>query len=123
MSHQVLEAQIIVQAIEPRIDLQQRHPLAMLFVGTTAAEKLPVIARHGTKRVAMAVLISAVPPLMGKTDKNPGALPVSVFDDLQAQLANNRLSSTRTLRFRSTDTTGPAPRFRKALGNTFGCRA
>src|SRR5258705_6260001 len=38
----------------------------------------------------MAVLISAVPPLMVKTDKNPGGLPISVFDDLRAQLVANR---------------------------------
>jgi uncharacterized protein len=42
--------------------------------------------RHGAKRVAKAVLMSAVPPLMLKTDKNPGGLPLSVFDDLRAAL-------------------------------------
>jgi non-heme chloroperoxidase len=43
----------------------------------------PYIARHGQKRVAKVVLISAVPPLMLKTDKNPGGLPLSVFDDIR----------------------------------------
>ena len=38
----------------------------------------------------MAVLISAVPPLMLKTEKNPGGLPISVFDGLRAQLLANR---------------------------------
>jgi non-heme chloroperoxidase len=38
----------------------------------------------------MAVLISAVPPLMLKTEKNPGGLPISVFDGLRAELAKNR---------------------------------
>ena len=52
------------------------------------------IARHGESRVAKAVLISAVPPLMLQTEANPGGLPKSVFDDLQAQLAANRSSST-----------------------------
>ena len=42
------------------------------------------------KRVAMAVLISAVPPLMVKTEKNPGGVPIEVFDDLRAQYAKNR---------------------------------
>ena len=37
------------------------------------------------KRVAMAVLVSAVPPLMLKTDKNPAGAPIEVFDDLRAQ--------------------------------------
>src|SRR5260370_23588433 len=48
------------------------------------------IGRHGSKRVAMAVLISAVPPLMVKTDKNPEGAPIEVFDDLRAQYAKNR---------------------------------
>jgi non-heme chloroperoxidase len=57
---------------------------------TGGGEVARYIGRHGTKRVAMAVLISAVPPLMVKTDKNPGGLPISVFDDLRAQLVANR---------------------------------
>jgi non-heme chloroperoxidase len=48
------------------------------------------LARHGENRVAKAVIISAVPPLMVKTTANPGGLPKEVFDGLQAQLAANR---------------------------------
>lgn len=48
------------------------------------------IARHGTKRVAKAVLISAVPPLMLKTAANPGGLPISVFDGLRASIVADR---------------------------------
>jgi non-heme chloroperoxidase len=48
------------------------------------------LARHGESRVAKAVLISAVPPLMVKTEANPGGLPKEVFDGFQAQLAANR---------------------------------
>jgi non-heme chloroperoxidase len=57
---------------------------------TGGGEVARYIGRHGTKRVAMAVLISSVPPLMLKTDKNPGGLPISVFDGLRTQLAKNR---------------------------------
>lgn len=57
---------------------------------TGGGEVVRYLARHGTERAAKAVLISAVPPLMVKTDKNPGGLPISVFDDLRAQLAANR---------------------------------
>src|SRR5215208_2023864 len=57
---------------------------------TGGGEVVRYIARHGESRVAKAVLISAVPPLMVQTDANPGGLPKSVFDDLQAQLAANR---------------------------------
>ncbi len=42
------------------------------------------IGRHGTKRVAKAVPISAVPPLMLKTASNPGGLPKEAFDGLRA---------------------------------------
>ena len=56
---------------------------------TGGGEVVHYIARHGESRVAKAVLISAVPPLMLKTDANPDGLPKSVFDDLQAQLAAN----------------------------------
>jgi len=57
---------------------------------TGGGEVARYIGRHGTKRVAMAVLISAVPPLMVKTDKNPDGAPLSVFDGLRAELAKNR---------------------------------
>jgi len=48
------------------------------------------IGRHGTKRVAKAVLIGAVPPLMLKTDANPGGLPIEVFDGIRAGVLADR---------------------------------
>jgi len=57
---------------------------------TGGGEVTRYIARHGESRVAKAVLISAVPPLMVKTASNPGGLPKEVFDGMQAQVANNR---------------------------------
>ena len=57
---------------------------------TGGGEVTRYIARHGESRVAKAVLISAVPPLMVKTPANPGGLPKDVFDGLQAQVAANR---------------------------------
>jgi non-heme chloroperoxidase len=48
------------------------------------------IGRHGTKRVAKAVLISAVPRLMLKTKGNPGGLPMEVFDGLRASILADR---------------------------------
>ncbi|HJU39622.1 MAG TPA: alpha/beta hydrolase [Tahibacter sp.] len=51
---------------------------------TGGGEVARYVGRHGTKRVAKLGLISAVPPLMVKTDKNPGGLPVSVFDGIRA---------------------------------------
>jgi non-heme chloroperoxidase len=57
---------------------------------TGGGEVAHYIGRHGESRVAKAVLISSVPPLMVKTAANPGGLPKEVFDDLQKQLAANR---------------------------------
>jgi non-heme chloroperoxidase len=48
------------------------------------------IGRHGTKRVAKAVLIGAVPPLMLKTDANPGGLPMEAFDQIRAGVLADR---------------------------------
>lgn len=70
-----------------------------VFVGhsTGGGEVAHYLARHGQSRAAKAALIGAVPPLMVQTDANPGGLPKSVFDDLQAQLAANRTGFYRAL--------------------------
>jgi non-heme chloroperoxidase len=57
---------------------------------TGGGEVARYIGRHGTKRVAKAVLISAVPPLMLKTAANPGGLPMDVFDGLRASTFTDR---------------------------------
>jgi non-heme chloroperoxidase len=57
---------------------------------TGGGEVVHYLARHGESRVAKAVIISAVPPLMVKTPANPGGLPKEVFDGFQAQVAANR---------------------------------
>ncbi|MVF53227.1 alpha/beta hydrolase [Pseudomonas monteilii] len=57
---------------------------------TGGGEVVRYIARHPEDKVAKAVLIAAVPPLMVQTPANPGGLPKSVFDGFQAQVASNR---------------------------------
>jgi non-heme chloroperoxidase len=57
---------------------------------TGGGEVTRYIGRHGTGRVAKVVLLSAVPPLMLKTDANPGGLPIEVFDGIRAATFNNR---------------------------------
>jgi len=57
---------------------------------TGGGEVARYIGRHGTKRVAKAVLISAVPPLMVKTAANPAGLPIEVFDGLRASVLADR---------------------------------
>src|ERR1700756_1039838 len=57
---------------------------------TGGGEVARYIARHGTKRVAKAVLISSIPPLMLKTPANPGGLPLEDFDQLRAGVQADR---------------------------------
>ncbi|MGA2388926.1 MAG: alpha/beta hydrolase [Candidatus Sulfotelmatobacter sp.] len=62
----------------------------MVGHSTGGGEVVRYIARHGQKRVERVVLISAVPPLMLKTEKNPGGLPLSVFDEIRAGVVKDR---------------------------------
>jgi non-heme chloroperoxidase len=64
---------------------------------TGGGEVARYIGRHGTKRVAAAILISAVPPLMLKTAANPAGLPIEVFDGLRAQVLTDRSQFFREL--------------------------
>jgi non-heme chloroperoxidase len=57
---------------------------------TGGGEVARYIGRHGTKRVAKAVLVSAIPPLMLKTAANPGGLPLEVFDGLRKAVEEDR---------------------------------
>jgi non-heme chloroperoxidase len=69
------------------LDLRQ-----VILVGhsTGGGEVARYIGRHGTGRVAKAVLLGAVPPLMLKTKANPGGLPMEVFDGLRANTRTSR---------------------------------
>ena len=62
----------------------------MVGHSTGGGEVVRYIARHGQKRVRKVVLIAAVPPLMLKTERNPGGLPQSVFDDIRAHVVADR---------------------------------
>jgi non-heme chloroperoxidase len=64
---------------------------------TGGGEVARYIGRHGTKRVTKAILVSAIPPIMLKTEQNPGGLPMSVFDDLRAGLAKDRAQFYRDI--------------------------
>ena len=74
-------------ALTEKLDLRKA-----IHVGhsTGGGEVARYIGRHGSQRVAKAVLISAVPPLMLRTDKNPAGAPLSVFDGLRAEYVKNR---------------------------------
>jgi non-heme chloroperoxidase len=62
----------------------------MVGHSTGGGEVARYIGRHGTSRVAKAVLVGAVPPLMLKTEANPGGLPIEVFDGFRKSLLEGR---------------------------------
>ena len=64
---------------------------------TGGGEVARYIGRHGTKKVARAVLIGAVPPLMVKTDANPGGTPIEAFDKIRAAVLADRSSFWKDL--------------------------
>jgi len=73
----------LVQALDLKDAVHVGH-------STGGGEVARYIGRHGTGRVAKAVLISAIPPLMLKTAANPAGLPIEVFDGLRASVAADR---------------------------------
>ncbi|MDQ2081681.1 alpha/beta hydrolase [Xanthobacteraceae bacterium Astr-EGSB] len=83
MDHYAADAAAVVEHLDLRNSVHVGH-------STGGGEALHYTARHGKDRVAKLVLIGAVPPIMLKTDKNPGGLPIEVFDGLRAALAANR---------------------------------
>jgi non-heme chloroperoxidase len=76
------------------LDLRQ---LTLVGHSTGGGEVLHYVARHGSDRVAKLILVSAVPPLMLKTDDNPNGLPIDVFDGIRAGEAANRSQLYRDL--------------------------
>ena len=73
----------LVEALDLRDAIHVGH-------STGGGEVARYIGRHGTRRVAKAVLIGAVPPLMLQTPANPGGLPIEVFDNIRAGVLADR---------------------------------
>jgi non-heme chloroperoxidase len=73
----------LVEALDLREAIHVGH-------STGGGEVARYISRHGTKRVAKAVLIGAVPPLMLKTAANPGGLPMEAFEQIRAGVVADR---------------------------------
>ncbi|MBX5064054.1 alpha/beta fold hydrolase [Rhizobium lentis] len=85
MDHYAADAAAVVEHLDLRNAIHVGH-------STGGGEATHYVARHGQPqgRVAKLIIIGAVPPLMVKTDANPGGLPIEVFDGLRQQLAANR---------------------------------
>jgi non-heme chloroperoxidase len=72
------------------IDALDLHDAVLVGHSTGGGEVAHYIGRHGTSRLARAVLVGAVPPLMLQTEANPGGLPIAVFDQLRAGVVGDR---------------------------------
>jgi non-heme chloroperoxidase len=79
------------------IDTLDLRDLTLVGHSTGGGEIVHYVGRHGTARVARLVLVSAVPPLMLRTDDNPEGLDIGVFDGLRAGEAANRSQLYRDL--------------------------
>lgn len=83
MDHYAADAAAVVEHLDLRNAIHVGH-------STGGGEAARYVARHGRGRVSKLVLIGAVPPLMLKTEANPGGLPIEIFDSLRRQLAASR---------------------------------
>ncbi len=81
-------------ALIEALDLRE---ITLVGHSTGGGEVTRYIGRHGTKRVAKAALLSAVPPLMLRTPANPGGLPMSAFDELRTAVLADRSQFFRDL--------------------------
>jgi non-heme chloroperoxidase len=90
MDHYAADAAAVVKHLDLRDAVHIGH-------STGGGEVAAYVARHGKGRVAKAVLMSAVPPIMVKTPSNPGGLAIEVFDGLRNSLAANRSQFYRDL--------------------------
>jgi non-heme chloroperoxidase len=72
------------------IEALDLHDAVLVGHSTGGGEVARYIGRHGTARVAKAVLLGAVPPLMLQTEASPGGLPIEVFDEIRAKTAADR---------------------------------
>ncbi len=85
-NHMDQYADDLAELIE-KLDLRN---IVMIGHSTGGGEVSHYLGRHGTSRVAKVVLVGAVPPLMLKTEKNPGGLPLDVFDGIRKGTYDNR---------------------------------
>ena len=90
---------------------------------TGGGEVARYMGRHGTSRVAKAVLLAAVPPLMLKTARNPDGLPIDVFNTIRSATFNDRSQFFKDLTMPFYGYNRPARRSRKVCASPSGCRA
>ena len=89
---------------------------------TGGGEALRYVVRHGHERVARLVLISSVPPVMVKSANNPEGLPISIFDEIRANVATAARNTTEIFRYPFMAITGLEQKFPKGCGIIGGAR-
>jgi non-heme chloroperoxidase len=72
------------------IEALDLHEIAMVGHSTGGGEVARYIGRHGTGRIAKAVLLGAVPPILLRSETNPQGLPIALFDGLRRDIVSNR---------------------------------
>ena len=90
---------------------------------TGGGEVARYIGRHGTKRVAKAVLIGAIPPLMLKTPANPGGTPIETFDQLRAGVLADRSQFFKDLTMPFYGYNRPGAKVSEGVRNSFWLQA
>src|SRR6185369_3357313 len=102
----------LVQALDLKDAVHVGH-------STGGGEVARYIGRHGTKRVAKAVLIGAVPPLMLKTPANPGGLPMEVFDGIREGVRADRSQFFKDLTMPFYGYNRPGAKISEGVRNSF----
>jgi pimeloyl-ACP methyl ester carboxylesterase len=112
---------VLVQAaVTTLIEALDLKDAILVGHSTGGGEVTRYIGRHGTSRVAKAVLLGAVPPLMVKTEANPGGLPIEAFDEVRAGVSADRSQFYKDLSAPFSAPTGRAPRSRRAFATRSG---
>ncbi|RTL32143.1 MAG: alpha/beta hydrolase [Burkholderiales bacterium] len=112
MDHYADDLAQLVEALDLKDAVHVGH-------STGGGEVTRYIGRHGTKRVAKAVLIGAVTPIMAKTDWNPDGVPMSVFDSIRAGVQANRAQFYKDLTLPFYGYNRPGAKVSEAVRDTF----
>ncbi len=104
------------------VDTLDLRDSAIIGFSTGGGEAARYLGRHGTDRVSKAVLISAVPLCMLKTDDNPDGVPIEEFDELRASMTAERVQTFRDLADGPSSGATTGSRFRRAHATSGGVK-
>jgi non-heme chloroperoxidase len=105
------------------IDTLNLHEVVLVGHSTGGGEVTRYVGRHGTGRVAKAVLVGAIPPLMLKTDANPQGTPIEAFDAIRAGVSGDRSQFYQDLSAPFYGANRPGSTVSQGSGTASGCGA